>query len=45
MGVEDGLATGIQVYADLYRDDLALMVAEIIEADRGPRPTPIEPVP
>ena len=44
MGVDDGLPTGVQVYADLYRDDLALMAAEAIEAARGPCPTPIDPV-
>ena len=43
-GVSDGLPTGIQVYADLYREDLCLLAAEIIE--RGcDMPTPIEPVP
>ena len=43
-GVSDGLPTGIQVYADLYREDLCLLAAEIIE--RGcDMPTPIEPTP
>ena len=43
-GVSEGLPTGIQVYADLYREDLCLLAAEIIE--RGcAMPTPIEPVP
>ncbi len=43
-GVADGLATGIQVYAELYREDLCLMAAEAIEA-QSPMPTPIDPVP
>lgn len=43
-GVADGLATGVQVYAELYRDDLCLMAAEVIEAE-CPMPTPIDPVP
>lgn len=42
-GVADGLAAGIQVYAELYRDDLCLMAAEAIEAE-CPMPTPIDPV-
>ncbi len=42
-GVADGLATGVQVYAELYREDLCLM-AEAIEA-QSPMPTPIDPVP
>ena len=41
-GVAAGLPTGIQVYADLYREDLCLLAAEVIE--RGcPMPTPINP--
>jgi amidase len=44
MGVDDGLATGVQVYADLYRDDLALLAAEEIERGRGVCPTPIDPL-
>ena len=43
-GVADGLATGIQVYAELYREDICLMAAEAIEAE-SPMPTPIDPVP
>ena len=43
-GVADGLATGIQVYAELYREDLCLLAAEAIEAE-SPMPTPIDPVP
>ena len=42
-GVAHGLATGVQIYADLYRDDLCLMAAEAIEAE-SPMPTPIDPV-
>ena len=34
-GVADGLATGIQVYSDLYREDLCLMAADVIEAERS----------
>lgn len=41
-GVADGLATGIQVYAELYREDLCLMAAEAIEAECEV-PTPIDP--
>ena len=41
-GVADGLATGIQVYAELYREDLCLAAAEAIEAECDV-PTPIEP--
>ena len=43
MGVADGLPTGIQVYADLWREDLCLSAAETIEA-AAPMPTPIDPV-
>ena len=42
-GVADGLATGIQVYADLYREDLCLMAAQAIEAECD-MPTPIDPI-
>ena len=41
-GVAEGLATGVQVYAELYREDLCLMAAEAIESE-SPMPTPIEP--
>lgn len=34
-GLEDGLPTGAQVYADLWREDLALDAAEAIEASLG----------
>ena len=43
-GVAGGLATGVQIYAELYRDDLCLMAAEAIEAE-SPMPTPIDPAP
>ena len=42
-GVDDGLPTGVQIYAELYREDLCLMAAEAIEAE-SPMPTPIDPV-
>ena len=41
-GVHDGLPVGVQVYADLWRDDLCLDVAQIIE-DRVGTITPIDP--
>ena len=43
MGVADGLPTGIQIYSELYREDLCLLAAEIIEKERV-CPTPIDPV-
>jgi amidase len=43
MGLVDGLPTGVQIYADLWREDLCLQAAEIIEAGVGSL-TPIEPV-
>jgi len=43
MGVADGLPTGIQIYSELYREDLCLLAAEIIEQERD-CPTPIDPV-
>lgn len=43
MGVADGLPTGVQIYADLWREDLCLAAAEIIEAGVE-QPTPIDPV-
>lgn len=42
-GVADGLPLGVQVYADLWRDDLALDAAQVIEDAIGTI-TPIEPV-
>jgi amidase len=41
-GVADGLPTGIRIYADLWREDLCLEAAEIIEAGVT-MPTPIDP--
>jgi amidase len=43
-GVADGLPVGVQVYADLWRDDLCLDVAQIIEDAVGVI-TPIDPRP
>ena len=43
MGVADGLPTGVQVYAERWREDLCLDVAGLIEARMG-RITPIDPV-
>ena len=42
-GVADGLPTGIQIYSELYRDDLCLLAAEIIESSSA-QITPIEPI-
>ncbi len=42
-GVAGGLATGIQIYADLWREDLCLQAAETIEGEVF-RATPIDPV-
>jgi amidase len=41
-GVSEGIPTGIQIYADLFRDDIALLAAEIIEKEK-PCPSPINP--
>ena len=41
-GVQDGLPTGVQVYAEKWREDLALAGAEAIEAALG-RICPIDP--
>ena len=41
-GVHEGLPTGVQVYADKWREDLALGGAEAIEAALGPV-CPIDP--
>jgi amidase len=43
MGVADGLPTGVQVYAERWREDLCLDVASLIEERLG-RITPIDPV-
>ena len=42
-GVIDGLPTGVQVYADKWREDLSLAGAEIIESALG-HICPIDPV-
>jgi amidase len=42
MGVVDGLPTGVQIYADRWREDLCLNAAGLIEARVG-RITPIDP--
>ncbi len=43
MGVSDGLPTGIQIYADRWREDLCLLGAEMIETVVG-QITPVDPV-
>jgi amidase len=43
MGVSNGLPTGIQIYSDLWREDLCLEAAEIIEQG-APMTLPIDPV-
>jgi amidase len=43
MGVVDGLPTGVQVYAERWREDLCLDVAGLLESRVG-RITPIDPV-
>jgi amidase len=43
MGTVERLPTGIQIYADLWREDLCLAAAEIIEREVG-RPAPIDPI-
>ena len=42
-GVSDGLPTGIQIYSELYREDLCFLAAEIIEKE-SMCPTPIDPI-
>ena len=43
MGVDNGLPTGVQIYSELYREDLCLLAAELIQKE-APCPTPIDPV-
>ena len=43
MGVSDGIPTGVQIYSDLYREDLCLLAAEVIQAESA-CPTPIDPI-
>jgi amidase len=42
-GIAGGLPTGIQIYADLWREDLCLAAAEIVETGFGLK-LPIDPV-
>jgi amidase len=42
-GVDGGLPRGVQIYADLWREDLCLEVAGIVEAAMGPL-CPVDPV-
>ena len=41
-GVQEGLPTGVQVYAEKWREDLALAGAEVVEAALG-QICPIDP--
>jgi amidase len=43
MGVDSGIPTGVQIYSELYREDLCLLAAELIQKE-APCPTPIDPV-
>ncbi len=43
MGVDNGLPTGIQIYSEMYREDLCLHAAELIQKE-APCPTPIDPI-
>ena len=43
MGVDNGMPTGVQIYSELYREDLCLLAAELIQKE-APCPTPIDPV-
>jgi amidase len=43
MGVADGLPTGVQIYADRWREDLCLFGAETIEAEIG-QICPVDPI-
>lgn len=43
MGISQGMPTGIQIYADLWREDLCLAAAAVIESSVG-QITPIDPV-
>ena len=42
MGIAEGLPTGIQIYGDLWREDLCLEAGATIEATVG-APLPIDP--
>jgi amidase len=41
-GVSDGLPTGVQVMSDLWREDICLAIAQVIEQGSS-MPTPINP--
>ena len=41
MGVDNGIPTGVQIYSELYREDLCLLAAELIQKE-APCPTPID---
>ena len=43
MGVDNGIPTGVQIYSELYREDLCLLAAELIQKE-APCPTPIDPI-
>ena len=43
MGVDNGLPTGIQIYSEMYREDICLHASEIIQ-EEATCPTPIDPV-
>ncbi|MGE0485551.1 MAG: amidase [Gammaproteobacteria bacterium] len=43
MGVADGLPTGVQIYAERWREDLCLEAAALVEAAVGPI-APIDPI-
>ena len=43
MGVSNGLPTGVQIYADRWREDLCLLAAETIEGEVGSI-CPIDPI-
>ena len=43
MGVDNGLPTGIQIYSEMYREDLCLHAAALIQKE-APCPTPIDPI-
>ena len=43
MGVDNGLPTGIQIYSEMYREDICLLASELIQEEVS-CPTPIDPV-
>ena len=42
MESDKGIPTGVQIYADIFKDHYCLLAAEIIERELG-RETPIDP--